>query len=413
MQVFKQPCAQVAGLGFAHVHVERDMPTGTVRPSGGRGSTSSASFVNAPVPGRWRGAPTDRLDLFRLKVIPTGPVTADVDRSSVDDRAFEAALSRGRTADVDLGSALTLFYGAIRQDRARRLFRAAAHVRDAMLGRRLKLTAHLHMVTGCALSPSCKYCSLSSSIPSVSEERSQLTAREVIRGVRFAAKTGVKSIVLVGGTDFEGSDARLRKLIPRVREVTDLDLAVDLGPSLSEGTVRWLGDQGVNTIYCSMETIDEKAFAAAKPGDDLVARLKFMEMVERAGGHLGNVVMNGLGTVESLLRTLLESRRFPHTTHLHISTFHPVRGTPWALRRPASLRSSLRVLAIARLAFPDLQLGLAEVGVENPKDLTSVSSQLEAGAGNTFAGALIYKNVHIDNMEWIRAQASSLGFEAS
>jgi biotin synthase len=217
----------------------------------------------------------------------------------------------------------------------------------------------------------------------------------------------------VGGTDFEGSDERLRMLVARVREVTDLDLAVDVGPSLSEGTVRWLEHQGVSTIYCSMETVDEKAFVAAKPGDDLSARLRFMEMVERSGGHLGNVVMNGLGTTEGLLRTILESRRFPHTTHLHISTFHPVPGTPWARRRPASLRSSLKALAIARLAFPKLQLGLAEVGVENPRDLRSVSSQLDAGAGNTLAGVLVYKQLRIDNVERIKNQASLMGFEAS
>jgi len=332
---------------------------------------------------------------------------------SVNDRAFAAALRRARTADVDLDSALALFYGANRPDRARLLFRTAVQVRDQTLGRRLTLSAHLHMVTRCEISPSCKYCSLSSSIPSVSDERSQLTVAELMNGVRFALKKGVESIVLVGGTDFEGSDERLRKLVARVREITDLDLAVDLGPSLSEGTVRWLGRQGVSTIYCSMETVDAQAFAAAKPGDDLTARLRFMEMVERSGGHLGNVAMNGLGTVEDMLRTLLESRRFPHTTHLHISTFHPVRGTPWARRRPASLRASLKALAIARLAFPKLQLGLAEVGIENPKDLTSVSSQLEAGAGNTLAGILVYKNVRLDSTERIKNQASSLGFEAS
>jgi biotin synthase len=336
-----------------------------------------------------------------------------VERNPVDDRAFEVALNRGRTADVDLGSALTLFDGANRPDRARRLFRTAAQVRDEALGRRLTFTAHLHMVTGCAVSPACKYCSLSSSLRSVSRERSQLTLREVIQGVRFAVNRGAESIVLVGGTDFEGSDERLRKVVERVRKVTDLDLAVDVGPSLSEGTVRWLERQGVSTIYCSMETVDEKAFAAAKPGDSLRIRLEFMEMVERSGGRLGNVVMNGLGTKEGLLRTILESRRFPHTSHLHISTFHPVRGTPWARRRPASLRSSLKALAIARLAFPKLQLGLAEVGIENPRDLASISSQLEAGAGNTFAGVLAYKFVQIDNIQQIKNQASSMGFETS
>ena len=331
----------------------------------------------------------------------------------MSDRAFASALDHARGGDLDLATALTLFHGADHQDRAQRLFATAAQVRDERLGRRLTLTAHLHMVTRCELSTSCKYCSLSSTIPSVSDERSPLTLREAVQAVRFAAGKGVASIVLVGGTDLDGSDERLCRLVSRVREVTDLDLAVDVGPSLSERTVRWLGRERVSPIYCSMETIDKDVFAEAKPGDDLDARLRFMEMVERSGGHLGNIVMNGLGTTETLLRTVLATRRFPHTTHLHISTFHPVPGTPWAGRRPASLASSLKVLAIARLAFPKLQIGLAEVGVENPKELGSVASQLAAGAGNTLAGLLVYKYARIDNLERLRRQAEESGFETA
>jgi len=331
----------------------------------------------------------------------------------VGDREFDSALDRGERGDVDLDSAITLYYGAKRRERSDRLFEAAARVRDATLGRRLTLTGHLHMVTRCELSASCKYCSLSSTIPSVSDERSPLTLRETLNGVRYAIDRGVRTIVLVGGTDLEGSDERVREVVTRIREMTDVDLAIDVGPSLSESSVRWLGENRVAPIYCSMETIEPTVFANAKPGDDLDARLRFMETVERTGGHLGNIVMNGLGGPADLLRTVLASRQFPHTSHLHISTFHPVRGTPWARRRPASLPSSLTVLAIARLAFPRLQLGLAEVGVENPSDLGSVPSQLAAGGGNMVAALLVYKRLRIDHRERILRQAAEVGFEVS
>ena len=77
------------------------------------------------------------------------------------------------------------------------------------------------------------------------------------------------------------------------------------------------------------------------------------------------------------------------------------------------LRSSLKVLAIARLAFPRLQLGLAEVGVENPNDLGSVPSQLAAGGGNTVAALLVYKRLRLDYRERVRRQAAAIGFETS
>jgi len=243
-------------------------------------------------------------------------------RKRVSDREFESALERGRSGDVDLASASLLFHGADRRARRQRLFEAAARVRDERLGRRLTLSAHVHMVTRCELSASCKYCSLSSTIPTVSDERSPLTLRETLRGVRFALEHGVGSIVLVGGTDLGGSDTQVRTLVARIREETDVPLGLDVGPSLSAATLRWLGERSVDPIYCSMETIDPAVFANAKPGDDLAARLRFMRRVERSGSHLGNIVMNGLGGPESLLRTVLASREFPRTSHLHISTFH-------------------------------------------------------------------------------------------
>jgi biotin synthase len=305
---------------------------------------------------------------------------------------------------------MSLLQGARRSDRARELFAAASKVRDRRLGKELTLTAHLHMVTPCELTPACRYCSISSSIPSVQDERSELSERALVRGVRYATDRGVRSIVLVGGTVPEGADTSVRKTVRMVRRVSDVELALDVGPSLSPETVEWLKGEGVRTIYCSIETANPKVFRRAKPGDDRDARIEFSAMLERHGMTLGNVVMNGLGSAEDLLRSVLYLRRFRRLGYLHISTFQPVRGTPWARRRPASVPTSLRALAIARLAFPAAQLGLAEVEVEDPGSAARVASQIRAGGGNTFAGILIYRGRRVDHVEQILREASGAGF---
>jgi biotin synthase len=326
---------------------------------------------------------------------------------------FEAALERGRRGMVDLQTAETLLRGAYTVARQRELFAAAAELRDRRLGRRLTLTAHIHMVTECGVDPPCNYCSLSSRATSVNRERAQLTARELVRHVRDATERGVDAIVLVGGTNFDGADEEIRRLVPLVRDATPLDLALDIGPSLSEATVRWLPGLGLKTIYCSIETVNRRAFTRAKPGDRYEARAEFMDRVDRNGIQLGNVVMNGLGSPVDLLRSILDSKRYRHLSHLHISTFQPVRGTPWARRRPGSVSTSLKALAIARLALPDVQLGLAEVGVEDPHGVGRGPNQLEAGGGNTLAGLLLYKYAQIDQLDAIRRRVAELGFEAS
>lgn len=326
------------------------------------------------------------------------------------DRDFDRSLRRGTDGELDLRSALTLLRGARTTEGERRLFAEAARVRDRSLGRDLRLTAHVHMITPCQVSPSCRYCSLSSSIPAVREERSRLSKRDLIRAVRHAANRGVRSIVLVGGTDLGGSDALVRRAVETARSVTDIDLAVDVGPSLAPKTIDWLKHVNARTIYCSTETANPRVFRRAKPGDDFEARSAFNRMLERHGMDLGNVVMNGLGGPVDLLRSILSLRRYRRLRYLYISTFHPVRGTPWERRRPASLRTSLRALAIARLALPSAHLGLAEVEVEDPGSAARTASQLRAGGGNTFAGILIYRGRRVDTLAQIQREASAAGF---
>ncbi len=327
-----------------------------------------------------------------------------------DDAEFAGALRRGTRGDLDLADALVLLRGGMRRDRSDPLFAAASRVRDRALGRELTLVAHVHMVTPCEVDPSCRYCSLSSSIGSIRNEREELTESGLLRAVRFAEGRGVRSVVLVGGTRLRGSDDVVRARVRALRRVTDIDLALDVGPSLSAETLEWLRDQNVRTIYCSVETTNPREFHRAKPGDDLAARIAHDALVDRLGLALGNVVMNGLGSRADLLRSILFLTRFPHLAYLYLSTFQPVRGTPWAHHRPGALGTSLRALAIARLVFPNVHLGLAEVEVEDPGSVARVNAQLAAGGGNTLAAVLVYARRRVDNTERIRREASAAGF---
>jgi len=269
------------------------------------------------------------------------------------------------------------------------------------------------MVARCELNPACKYCSLSSTISRIQDERDELPGRSLRDAVRYATDQGVDSIVLVGGSDPGGSDAKVRRAVEVARSVSDVELAVDVGAYLSGETLDWLRRENASTVYCSIETSNPRVFRNAKPGDDLGARIALDEMLERRGMRMGNVVMNGLGTHEDLLRSILSLRRYRHLAYLYISTFRPVRGTPYERKRPGSLRTSLKALAIARLALPRVHLGLAEVEVEDPGSAARTSSQLAAGGGNTFAGILIYLNRRVDNLFRLRQDAVAAGFTAS
>ena len=329
------------------------------------------------------------------------------------DSGFEVALQKARRGDIDLASAIVLFEGAVRKERMLQLFAEASKVRDESLGRTLSLTAHIHMVTSCEVSPACKYCSLSSGIATVQNERARLPKKALVKAVRYATDRGVQSIVLVGGTNSKGSDEEVREVVETVRSVSDVDLGLDVGPSLSEDTLEWLKGRNAGTVYCSIETSNPAAFRRAKPGDSLEDRIRFDRTLEHHGMRHGNVVMNGLGSAKDLLGSILFLRPFRRLAYLYISTFHPVPGTPYAKRHPASLMTSLKALAIARFVFPKVHLGLAEVEVEDPGSAARTSSQLRAGGGNTFAGILIYRNRRVDYLEQIKNEAREADFLAA
>ena len=326
---------------------------------------------------------------------------------------FEDVLDGCLEGGIDTEKAMVLFSGAGDPENARKLFSAASSVRNASLGRKLAVTAHIHMITRCAVDPPCLYCSLSSRDEPIREERQVLSDDELSRYAEFAVSRGVKSIVLVGGTDLAGSDTCVRRAVESIRRIADVDIALDVGPSFSRETAIWLKGKGVSTVYCSVETVNRAAFAEAKPGDSLQARMNFIGMLQNEGLKIGSVVMDGLGNERDLIDSILYHTSFSNLAYLYISTFHPVPGTPWSSRDAASLQKSLIALSIARLAFPGVHLGLAEVEVEDPGSVSRLESQLMAGGGNSVAGLLLYSKKTVDNTEQIRLRASRVGFETT
>ena len=319
---------------------------------------------------------------------------------------FEDSLGRLAKGNADLHASIELFNSANSPQRALSLFSAAAALRDERVGREIKLHGHLGMVTTCPIDPPCLYCSVSSTSPALLSERRALSIVKIREYVSLMERSGMGAVHLVGGTSLSGLDDRVREVVSAIREDTDIPLEIAVGPSLSLETVRWLKMMGVFRIVCSLETLNAAAFAEAKPGDSLEKRIAFMRMLEEEGVQLKSIVMNGLGSTDDLIESIFYLNRFDNLTSLSISTFTPIEGTPWAKRSPASAWDSLKAMAIARLLFPDAEVGLAFGGGGNLMPMT-----LMAGGGNTFMGMLMDNAKHVDNRASIASCASSFGFE--
>jgi biotin synthase len=278
----------------------------------------------------------------------------------------------------------------------------ASEIRDRELGREIYLTAHIHMVTPCRLSPPCKYCSISSSIARVRRLRETLTDEELVKNVKgIEKKKEITSITLVGGSDIKGQGDLLIDVVKKVRNVTGIDVSIDVGAPISIETLQILKEEGVTAIYSSLETVNRHAFNDAKPGDSLDLRIKLLHDASSAGIPVGTIIMNGLGSESDVMKSIDFMQRFLNIKYIYISTFNPVRGTPWENRQAASINDSLRYIAYARHKLRNAHIGLADVETEGNAVSGMISRELSVGGGNTLAGMLIYKTLredYVDNL---------------
>ena len=181
----------------------------------------------------------------------------------------------------------------------------APEIRDRELGREIYLTAHIHMVTPCRLSPPCKYCSVSSSIPEIRGLRDTLTDEELRNTVeKIDKRKEITSITLVGGTDIAGQDNILLNVVKSVRNITDIDITIDVGAPISMGTLEILKEEGVTAIYSSIETINSEIFKEAKPGDSLDKRVKLLHDASSLNIPVGTIIMNGLGSESDIMKSI-------------------------------------------------------------------------------------------------------------
>lgn len=279
----------------------------------------------------------------------------------------------------------------------------ANKLRDDYLGRNIRISAHIHMITPCSLVPRCNYCSLSSNINNIRNQRDVLTIDELIKSISHVLKySEITSIILVGGTNLNGQDSILIKIVRTVRNVTDVPVGIDVGAPIGYDTLSELKDYDISPIYSSLETINKELFYDAKPGDSFDKRLQLLYDLEKLGISSGTILMNGIGSLNDLMNSIEFLGKFKMLSHLYISTFKPVPGTPWAGKKEANILDSIKAIEFARMKLHNVNIGLADVGVEAKSVEPHILNELEHGAGNILTGILIYKGLELNYLNAIR-----------
>lgn len=264
-----------------------------------------------------------------------------------------------------------------RPENALLLFAAASKIRDERLGKELWWSAGISGIFPCKIVPRCRYCTF--------HREKFIPFRDIAAGAKEIAGLGIRHMHLSGGTNLQGYDREILELIEEIRSVTDIEVEVNLGPSLSLDTIRRLKELGIKSVTSSLEVCNDKLFQQVKPGDSLEARKNLIKMCEQEGMSVRSMILIGIGeTLQDRIDHLFYLKSFSRLYHLRFSRFYPFPETGCGMIPRCSSWDLARTIAVARLILPDVQLGLAAGNTHDDIPLWFL-----AGGGNQASGATV------------------------
>lgn len=281
---------------------------------------------------------------------------------------FEEVLEKAKNVEITQEEAFFLFENTERYDKALELFKVASKVREDETGTIYKLDGCLSPITPCTLDPLCKYCFTANPKTAWSTE-SVLTLEEMSVGAKVIEETGTSSVHLGGGSRLDATGEEVIEAVKAVK-TTNLKIRVNVGPGLSEDTLKELKKLGVDEVGSVLETMNEKLFEETKPGDSFENRKKLAIAINNVGLGLAGGFMVGMNELSDDLGTARKVQYEDYVNHMfYVKQFENLRcfiiygfiphvGTPLENRLPTAPLEVARATAIARLIFRDIDIDM-------------------------------------------------------
>jgi biotin synthase len=231
-----------------------------------------------------------------------------------------------------------------------------AQVRFRYFDNRVKLNFLLNVKSG--LCPEdCAYCSQSKVSTAPIPRYRMLGTDQVLEAARVAAGTGAKRFCMVASG--RGPTPReLDKFIAAVRavrsEMPQLEICACLG-ILAEGQAEALHDAGVHAYNHNLNT-SESHYGQICDTHTFADRKDTVRRASAAGLSPCSGALFGMGETDEDVVDVALSLRELRPESVPINFLIPIEGTPLADRRELTPHRCLRILALFRLVFPDVEV---------------------------------------------------------
>ena len=259
----------------------------------------------------------------------------------------------------------------------KRLFETAVNIRNNE-SKTIKLTSTVHITNKCQIQPRCKYCGFAEKTSTKGYYNAFYKSdEEILSAVNSIEKARIPRVSCSGGYGYKGKQAVNSTKI--VKGNSDLEILVNVGGDLTKKSIKQLGELGVDTICCNLETINEEVFNNVKPGERLQDRIDVCQMISDAGIELSSGLLLGLGeSNEDRIKHLRYLSNFDTLAEIPIMGFNPYEDTPMANHPPFPLKEQLKIIAITRIMYPKIRITVPTPTI-GPKN---VEYSLNAGANN-------------------------------
>ncbi|MDD4003701.1 MAG: [FeFe] hydrogenase H-cluster radical SAM maturase HydE [Elusimicrobiaceae bacterium] len=241
------------------------------------------------------------------------------------------------------------------------LYGQAYRVKTETVGRTVYFRGLIEMSNVCV--KNCYYCGIRKDNAGVT--RFTLDSGEIIASALWAYEAGYGSVVLQSGERASEEFIRSVELVlAEIKSKTEGKLAVtlSLGEQTEETYGRWLA-AGAARYLLRIETSNPALYARLHPKDhSFDTRLNCLKTLRKLGYQTGTGVMTGLPfqTVEDLANDIIFFRDMD-IDMIGMGPYIPHAQTPLAAgaapaMRPHSLEMGLKMIAVARLVLPDINI---------------------------------------------------------
>lgn len=199
----------------------------------------------------------------------------------------------------------------------------------------------------------CLYCGIRRGNKRV--QRYRMDDDELVETARRAVDIGFQTIVLQGGEDIHFDQARMARIIERIKRL-DVALTLSVGERDYADYKAWR-EAGADRYLMRIETTDRDLYHRLNPGMSWQLRHECLLMIRELGYELGSGIMVGLPgqSIESIADDLLYLKDIG-IDMAGIGPFIPHPDTPLAGEPGGTLELALRTMATMRLLLPDINI---------------------------------------------------------